>query len=440
MIQVAQVFLSLSILIFFHELGHFTFAKIFKTRVEKFYLFFNPWFSLFKFKKGETEYGIGWLPLGGYVKIAGMIDESMDKDQLKKTPQPWEFRSKPAGQRLLIMLGGVLVNFLLAFIIYIGILYVWGEKYLPVTELNKNGVMVDSLGLDLGLRSGDKIISVNDKKVKRFSDVYKEFIIADPHRLVVERNGQDTTIELTNKSISKIINHGIFFGPRIPFVVAEVQDSSLADNIGLKNGDKIVGIDTQKIEYYDEFKQAFEGRKNDSVNLFVLRGSDTLQFNIVVPDSAILGVKIGDFSNYYEFDTIHYTFIQAIPAGINKTFAEVGSYLQQLKLIFTPETKAYKSVGSFFTIGKLFSKEWNWELFWTITALLSVMLGVLNLLPIPGLDGGHVMFVLYEMIARKKPSDKFLERAQLVGMIILLFIIVYALGNDILRNVLHLSF
>ena len=440
MIQVAQVLLSLSILVFFHELGHFTFAKIFKTRVEKFYLFFNPWFSLFKFKKGETEYGIGWLPLGGYVKIAGMIDESMDKDQLKKTPQPWEFRSKPAGQRLLIMLGGVLVNFLLAFIIYIGILYVWGEKYLPVTELNKNGVMVDSLGLDLGLRSGDKIISVNDKKVKRFSDVYKEFIIADPHRLVVERNGQDTTIELTNKSISKIINHGIFFGPRIPFVVAEVQDSSLADNIGLKNGDKIVGIDTQKIEYYDEFKQAFEGRKNDSVNLFVLRGSDTLQFNIVVPDSAILGVKIGDFSNYYEFDTIHYTFIQAIPAGINKTFAEVGSYLQQLKLIFTPETKAYKSVGSFFTIGKLFSKEWNWELFWTITALLSVMLGVLNLLPIPGLDGGHVMFVLYEMIARKKPSDKFLERAQLVGMIILLFIIVYALGNDILRNVLHLSF
>jgi regulator of sigma E protease len=440
MIQVAQVLLSLSILVFFHELGHFTFAKIFKTRVEKFYLFFNPWFSLFKFKKGETEYGIGWLPLGGYVKIAGMIDESMDKEQLKKPPQPWEFRSKPAGQRLLIMLGGVLVNFLLAFIIYIGILYVWGEKYLPVTELNKNGVMVDSLGLDLGLRSGDKIISVNDKKVKRFSDVYKEFIIADPHRLVVERNGQDTTIELTNKSISKIINHGIFFGPRIPFVVAEVQDSSLADNIGLKNGDKIVGIDTQKIEYYDEFKQAFEGRKNDSVNLFVLRGSDTLQFNIVVPDSAILGVKIGDFSNYYEFDTIHYTFIQAIPAGINKTFAEVGSYLQQLKLIFTPETKAYKSVGSFFTIGKLFSKEWNWELFWTITALLSVMLGVLNLLPIPGLDGGHVMFVLYEMIARKKPSDKFLERAQLVGMIILLFIIVYALGNDILRNVLHLSF
>ncbi len=439
MIQVAQVLLSLSILVFFHELGHFTFAKLFKTRVEKFYLFFNPWFSLFKFKKGETEYGIGWVPLGGYVKIAGMIDESMDKEQLKKPPQPWEFRSKPAWQRLLIMLGGVLVNFLMAFIIYIGILFVWGEKYLPVEELNKNGVMVDSLGMEIGLQQGDKIVSVNDKNVKSFSDVYKEFIIADPHKLVVERNGRDTAIVLTNEDISKIIKHGIFFSPRIPFVVDDVADSTLASELGLQSGDKVIALNDKKIEYYDEFKDVFGQSENQDVTMKVLRGNDTVVYSFTVPESGILGVKMkSDLINYYDFDTTRYSFFQAIPAGINRTVEEVNSYLQQLKLIFTPKTKAYQSVGSFITIGKLFPKQWDWEIFWAMTALLSVMLGVLNLLPIPGLDGGHVMFVLYEMITRKKPSDKFLERAQLVGMIILLFLIVYALGNDILRNVFHI--
>ncbi len=436
MIQVAQLLLSLSILVFFHELGHFTFAKIFKTRVEKFYLFFNPWFSLLKFKKGETEYGIGWLPLGGYVKISGMIDESMDKEQMKKPPQPYEFRSKPAWQRLLIMLGGVLVNFILAFVIYMGILAVWGESYLPVAEVNRTGIMTDSLGQKFGLKNGDKIISVNDKKVRNFSDVYKYFVISDPHKLSIERNGKDTTVHLSSEEISKIIKHGPFFSARIPFIVKGFSDSSVAKKAGLLVGDKIIGFNNQKITYFDEFKDKIKGYKNKKINISVLRNNkDTLEYSLIVPKSEILGIKIeGDLRKFYKIDTEKFTLLQSIPAGIKKTYSEVGSYLQQLKLVANPKTKAYESVGSFITIGKLFPKKWNWEIFWTMTALLSIMLGVINLLPIPGLDGGHVMFVLYEMIVGKKPSDKFLEKAQIVGMVILLILIVYALGNDIVRN------
>lgn len=436
MTQVAQLLLSLSILVFFHELGHFTFAKLFKTRVEKFYLFFNPWFSLFKFKKGDTEYGIGWLPLGGYVKISGMIDESMDKEQMKLPPQPWEFRSKPAWQRLLIMLGGVLVNFVLAFVIYMGILAVWGETYLPVSEINKNGIMVDSLGQKFGLKDGDKIISVNDKNVKSYSEVYKEFVISEPHKIKIERNGKDSVIELSNENISKIIKHGVFFTPRLPSVIVDFSDSSSAKNAGLKKGDRIIGINNSPIEYYDQFKNEIRKYKNQTINISVLRKSDTFNYNINVPNNTILGISIdNNLTNYYQIDTLKYSVIQSIPAGIEKTYSEVKSYLKQLKLVFTPKTKAYKEVGSFISIGKLFPKIWDWEIFWTMTALLSIMLGVVNLLPIPGLDGGHVMFVLYEMIIGKKPSDKFLEKAQIVGMILLLALIVYALGNDFIKNV-----
>ena len=435
MIQVAQLLLSLSILVFFHELGHFTFAKLFKTRVEKFYLFFNPWFSLFKFKKGETEYGIGWLPLGGYVKIAGMIDESMDKEQMKKPAEPWEFRSKNTWQRLLIMLGGVLVNFILAFVIYMGILAVWGETYLPVSEINKNGIMVDSLGRQFGLEDGDKIISVNDKNVKSYSEVYKEFVITDPHKIQIERDGELIDVQLSSEHISKIIDHGPFFTPRIPFFISAFSDSSIAELAGLLVGDKIVKINDKKIEYFDEFKNEIKEYKNQEVNISVLRNSDTLSYLLTVSKDATIGVQIeNNIRNFYEVDTQKYTVLQSIPAGINKTYSEVGSYLKQLKLVFTPKTKAYKSVGSFITIGKLFPEKWDWEIFWTMTALLSIMLGVINLLPIPGLDGGHVMFVLYEMIVGKKPSDNFLEKAQIVGMVLLLALIVYALGNDIVRN------
>ncbi|MEA3450741.1 MAG: RIP metalloprotease RseP [Bacteroidota bacterium] len=435
MIQVAQLLLSLSILVFFHELGHFAFAKLFKTRVEKFYLFFNPWFSLFKFKKGETEYGIGWLPLGGYVKIAGMIDESMDKEQMKKPAEPWEFRSKSTWQRLLIMLGGVLVNFVLAFVIYMGILAVWGETYLPVSEINKNGIMVDSLGQHFGLQDGDKIVSVNDKNVKSYSEVYKEFVITEPHKIQIERDRKEIDVQLSNENISKIIDHGPFFSPRIPFFIKEFSDSSIAKSAGLLIGDKIVRINDKEIAYFDEFKNEIQKYKNQEINISVLRDSDTLNYMLTVSKDATIGVMIeNNIRNFYDIDTQRFTVLQSIPAGINKTYSEVGSYLKQLKLVFTPKTKAYKSVGSFITIGKLFPEKWDWEIFWTMTALLSIMLGIINLLPIPGLDGGHVMFVLYEMIIGKKPSDNFLEKAQMVGMVILLALIVYALGNDIVRN------
>ena len=437
MSQIIQLLLSLSILVFFHELGHFTFAKIFKTRVEKFYLFFNPWFSLFKFKKGETEYGIGWLPLGGYVKIAGMIDESMDKEQLDKPVEPWEFRAKPAWQRLLIMLGGVMVNFILAFIIYIGVLMVWGEQKVPINEVNKHGVVVDSLGMDLGLRTGDKIILVNGETPGGMTDAFKDVILSSPHEIVVNRNGKDTLITITKKQISYIIKNGPFMGARFPFEVAAFADTSIAKDAGMRVKDEVIGVNGEEMKYFDEIKAEIFSLKNQDVEITVLRNKfDTISLQMTVPESGLIGVTLNDsVSRFYTIDSINYNLFQAIPAGVKMTFSEVGYYLKQLKLVFTPETKAYKSVGSFITIGKLFPKKWDWRFFWTMTALLSIMLGVINVLPIPALDGGHVMFVLYEMIIGKKPSDKFLERAQIVGMVILLALIVFAFGNDLIKYV-----
>lgn len=435
--QILQLLLSLSILVFFHELGHFGFAKLFKTRVEKFYLFFNPWFSLFKIKKGDTEYGIGWLPLGGYVKIAGMIDESMDKEQLEKPEEPWEFRAKPAWQRLLIMSGGVLVNFLLAIVIYIGILFVWGEQKLPVNEVNKHGIVVDSLGMEFGLQTGDRIVSVNSKPVYSIEDAYIDLILSSPHSLTVNRNGKDTSITITKKQISYILKNGAFFGARFPFIVDSIPDTSAAGDVGIHAGDKVIAVNNKKMEFYDEIANELAISANDSITLTVIRNDiDTLNFALFLPDDGKIGVIINtDIQSYYNIDTIDYSIVQAFPAGTKKAFREVNLYFKQLKLVFTPETKAYKQVGSFITIGKLFPKKWDWKHFWALTALLSIMLGVINVLPIPALDGGHIMFTLYEMIIGKKPSDKFLERAQVVGMVLLLALMVFAIGNDVIKYV-----
>ena len=437
MSQVIQLLLSLSILVFFHELGHFAFAKIFKTRVEKFYLFFNPWFSIFKFKKGDTEYGIGWLPLGGYVKIAGMIDESMDKKQMEKPAEPWEFRSKPAWQRLLIMLGGVLVNFILAFVIYITILFVWGEQKLPIEQVNKYGVVVDSLGMEFGMQTGDKIISVNGEKPDGLKDAYIDLILSSPHELVVERDEKQILITISKKQISYIIKNGPFFGARFPFQVADFSDPSIAQEAGMLVDDIVIGFNGDEVNYYDEIRPLIQNSKNQNIQISVLRNQiDTVSFEMYVPESGLIGVILNDsVESFYDIDSVNYTLLQAIPAGIKMTFTEIDYYLKQLKLVFTPKTKAYKSVGSFISIGKLFPKKWDWRIFWKMTAMLSIMLGVINILPIPALDGGHVMFVLYEMIVGRKPSDKFLERAQVVGMVILLTLIVFALGNDIIRHI-----
>ncbi len=435
MTQVIQLILSLSILVFIHELGHFLAAKMFKMKVEKFYLFFNPWFSLFKIKKGETEYGIGWLPLGGYVKIAGMIDESMDKEQLKKPPQPWEFRAKPAWQRFIVMIAGVLFNFILAVIIYIGIALSWGEQYIPTNEVK--GIMVDSLGQELGLRNGDRIIAVNGKSVKKFFDITKQLILNEPHNLTVIRNNDTITIDFSGKKLEKLLQHQKFIiTPRLPMIISDFTKNSVAKKHGLKKGDKIIGFNGYKINFFDQLKDSLQKHKLDTITLTILRNKDTIKTSLVVPKSGKIGVYPEvNLAKFYRIKTIHYNFWQAIPKGFQLGIDGVNSMLKQLKLLITPKTGAYKSVGSFISIGRMFSKTWDWQIFWRLTAFLSIMLAVLNLLPIPGLDGGHAVFALYEMITGRKPSDKFLEIMQIIGFILLLMLILLALGNDLMRYV-----
>ncbi len=435
-IIIAQLLLSLSILVIFHEAGHFTFAKIFKARVEKFYLFFDPWFSIFKIKKGETEYGVGWIPLGGYVKISGMIDESMDKEQLKLEPQPWEFRSKPAWQRLLIMLGGVMVNFLLAIFIYIFMLFIKGDDYLPVSEL-KYGIVTDSLGREFGLRDGDKILRVNNKEIENYNDVLPEILLNQPRTLQLERNGQPIEITFTNEDLAQILDNkqmkSALISPRIPFIIAQFPKKSNAQKAGLLPADKLIGVDSSKINYFDEYVKYFQSHKNQTVNLNVLRSEDTVSIPVAVDENGLIGVEVKRIE-LFKLRHTDYSFFAAIPAGVVKGYEETSNYLKQFKLIFNPETKAYNSLGSFVTIGKLFSPQWDWNVFWRMTALLSIMLGVVNLLPIPALDGGHAMFTLFEIITRRKPSDKFMEYAQITGMVLLLALMVFALKNDIVNN------
>ncbi len=435
-IKIIQFLLSLTILVLVHEFGHFILAKVFKVRVEKFYIFFNLGFSLFKKKIGETEYGIGWLPLGGYVKLSGMIDESMDKEQMKKPPQPWEFRSKPAWQRLLIMLGGIIMNTLFAFVIYIGITAAWGTDYIPAQEVKQ--VAVDSLGQELGMRSGDRIISVNGKQVERYRDIYVNLILDEPHSLQVVRGSDTVNIVLTDHDLASVIEHGPFFTPRMPFVVVGFLDTtkSSAYKAGIRPGDRIIAIAGQPIQYFDQARAILMAHKSENIQVKAVRGNDTLSFNVALPESGYLGVYADtDLSKYYPVRTRHYSFFEAIPAGIRLTFKQIGSYLKQFKLIFNPQTKAYKSVGSFIAIGNLFPRAWDWQYFWSITAFLSIVFAVINLLPIPGLDGGHALFALWEIVTGRRPSDKFLEYAQMVGMAIILMLFILAMWNDLARFV-----
>jgi regulator of sigma E protease len=436
-VRIAQLLLSLSILVIFHELGHFTFAKLFKTRVEKFYLFFNPWFSLFKVKKGETEYGIGWVPLGGYVKISGMIDESMDKEQMKLPPQPWEFRSKPAWQRLLIMVGGVMVNVILAVFIYIITLYTWGETYLPTKNMTY-GISADSLLHDFGFENGDKLLKANGEILDNYKDIYIEALLSDPHIITVDRQGNAIDIRLDNDDISKIINEGASIEPRIPFVIADFAKDSPAEKAGFQVEDKIIGFNGNTISFFDEFKDSIQNYKSKSILVTVLREDAEKDIEVTVSAEGLIGVQsLGDYSEFFELKTKEYSLLASVPAGIKKGYEEIKSYLKQLKMVFTPETGAYKQVGSFISIGKIFPGTWDWEAFWSLTALLSIMLAVVNILPIPALDGGHVMFLIYEIIVGKKPSDKFMEYAQIVGMVLLLTLMVLALGNDFIRHVFN---
>jgi regulator of sigma E protease len=432
-IKVAQLLLSLSILVIFHEFGHFISAKIFKTRVEKFYLFFDPWFSLFKFKKGETEYGVGWLPLGGYVKISGMIDESMDKEQMKLPPQPWEFRSKPAWQRLIIMLGGVTVNILLAIAIYICILFAWGDKYLPTSEV-KYGITVDSMGYQMGLRNGDRILSIDHKTVEDFAAIPKQLILEQAKTIQVIRDGRNQEVVIPTGFLNKLIrsNSTGFISVRYPFEAGKFVLGSVAEKAGMKLNDRIIGINDSLFSYFDDFRIALQRYKNQKINILVLRGTDTLHLPVTIPAEGKIGVYHKDLSTYFNLKEKTYNLLTAIPAGFTRTFEKTGDYLKSIKLLFSQE-KAYESVGGFITIGSLFPDVWDWQTFWSWTAFLSIMLAVLNVLPIPALDGGHVMFLLYEIVFRRKPSDKFMEYAQITGMVLLFGLLIFANLNDIIK-------
>ncbi|MFO8128303.1 MAG: RIP metalloprotease RseP [Bacteroidales bacterium] len=435
LIKILQLLLSLSILVIFHEMGHFIAAKIFKTRVEKFYLFFNPWFSIFKFKYKGTEYGMGWLPLGGYVKISGMIDESMDKEQMRKPPKPYEFRSKPAWQRLIIMLGGVTVNVLLAMAIYIAMLFNWGEQYLPTSEANKYGISVDTLAYEMGLREGDQITRVNNEYVEDFNKIPVKIILDEAKNLQVIRKDTDTVINIPKGFLSKLIKHPNphFLSVRFPYEVGDFTEHSTARQAGIKKDDRVIALNGEPMHYFHEYINKIPQFTNDTISLTVIRNNDTLVFPVSVPPGGKIGVFPKSLDNYFEFREKNYNLVEAIPAGIVKAFNGIGSYLKQLRLIFSPEVRAYESVGGFITIGSIFPSQWNWQQFWTLTAFLSIMLAILNVLPIPALDGGHVMFLCYEMIAGRKPNEKFMEYAQIIGMILLFALLIFANGNDILK-------
>ncbi len=441
-LKVAQLLLSLSILVILHEFGHFITARWFKCRVEKFYLFFDPWFSLVKKKIGETEYGIGWLPLGGYVKISGMVDESMDKEQMKQPPQEWEFRSKKAWQRLIIMLGGIIVNVLLAFVIYAMILMVWGEKNIKNDSLKYGIAFNDPIFNELGFKNGDKILAVDGKELINYTDVLKKVLVANKN-VTIEREGKQMELNMPVDLIGKLVekrkkSETPLVSPRVPVIVMDINDTSIAYKNGLRKSDRIIKIDSVSTFFYDEFVKNMENKKKGAeVALTVNRNDSNLLIKTILPYDGKVGFAAPvlpeqfDSLGVYKFTVKKYGFFAAIPAGIKRAGEELGFYLDQFKKILSPQTGAYKGVGGFKAMGSVFSGYgWDWEHFWTITAFFSIVLAFMNLLPIPALDGGHVVFTLVEMITGRKPSEKFLEYAQIVGMIILFSLMIYANAND----------
>ncbi|RKS94884.1 regulator of sigma E protease [Flavobacterium limicola] len=440
-IKLSQFLLSLSLLIILHELGHFIPAKLFKTRVEKFYLFFDVKYSLIKKKIGETEYGIGWLPLGGYVKISGMIDESMDKEQMALPPQPWEFRSKPAWQRLIIMLGGVTVNFILAFIIYIGMAFAYGDTYIANEDL-KDGLLVENKAMQkVGFQTGDHIVSVDGEKIVKFdNDLTMKVIMAK--EVLIVRNGTEQAIKMPNDFVDQLSQQekSVLLDIRMPYVVGAVAPDS--KNTALQPKDIIIALNGQPTKYFDQAKAVLESNKNKTIEATILRDEKEIKVPVMVTNDGKLGISIGRLGmesleklGYYKVSKQEFGFLESIPVGITRGKDQLVGYGKQLKMIFSPSTGAYKQVGGFKAIFDIFPKTWSWEVFWNITALLSIMLGVMNLLPIPALDGGHVMFLLYEIISGKKPSDKFLENAQMVGFVLLITLLLFANGNDIYKAI-----
>jgi regulator of sigma E protease len=440
-IKISQFLLSLSLLIVLHELGHFIPAKLFKTRVEKFYLFFDVKYSLFKKKIGDTVYGIGWLPLGGYVKISGMIDESMDKEQMAQQPQPWEFRSKPSWQRLIIMLGGVTVNFILAAVIYIFMAFSYGDSDIDAKSIKDGYLITNPLLIEFGLQTGDNITAINDQEIVNYSDLRKNLLAA---KLVsFERDGVPMTVTFPEDFLGQLSSSKSrsSFELRYPFVVAGVEETSLNKDQDLQQGDVLTSIDGNFFKYFDEFEALASAYKGQTVSATILRAGETLNKTLQINANGKLGIITGaSYSTiqemgYYKIVENSYTFGESVGVGLDRFTSQMSAYWMQLKLIFSPSTGAYKGVGGFKAIFDIFPDTWSWQSFWGITAFLSIMLGVLNLLPIPALDGGHVMFLLYEMASGRKPSDKFMEYAQTAGFFILIALVLFANGNDIFKAV-----
>lgn len=434
-VKTVQLILSLSILVTIHELGHFLTARWFKCRVEKFYLFFDPWFSIWKKKIGETVYGIGWVPFGGYVKISGMVDESMDKEQMKLPPKPYEFRAKPAWQRLIIMVAGVTMNILLALFLFIMLTYKWGDDYLPPQNL-KYGLYADSLGRKVGLQNGDNIVAVDNVPVKNTLTIPADIITTEAKTLQVQRNGQTINLSIPDGLINDLNHTKLtkFIDVQYPIIVDTVMRSDTHfTKDSLIKGDKIIGLNNIPVEYYQQFDSLKKLNANKLVAINVLRGNDTVVVNAKLNEQS----QVGFWQVFPDklFGTTHksYTFSESIPVGINKCWSTLGKYITGLQQIVSGKVKASESVGSVISIGNAFSAVWDWQHFWTLTAIFSIVLAFMNILPIPALDGGHALFCIYEIITGRKPTDKFMEYAQMVGMILLLGLMAYALGLDIFR-------
>ena len=431
LIKASQFILSLSFLIVLHELGHFIPAKLFKTRVEKFYLFFDYKFSLFKTKIGDTVYGIGWIPLGGYVKISGMIDESMDTEQLKQPAQPWEFRSKPAWQRLIIMLGGVIVNFILGILIYIMITFVWGIDYVAPNDV-KQGFAVNETFKEFGFKDGDKITKFNGETPLDVTDVNKHLFLRGITSLdVTHQDGTNETIAIPENIGSIMWEKGVMkpFSPIIPPVIGTVSVNSPAENAGLKVGDRIVSMNGVAIDYWHQLTSTIVS-STEQIAIVVERNGTTENISVTPGEDKTIGVAPST-SNTVVIQHKDYTFLESIPMGNSLAVWTLKDYISQFKYVFTK--KGATSIGGFIAIGNIFPATWSWQAFWSITAFLSIMLGFMNLLPIPALDGGHVMFTLYEIVTGRKPNDKFLEYAQITGFILLIALLILANGNDIVK-------
>ena len=439
LIKVSQFILSLSLIIVLHEFGHYWPAKYFKIKVEKFYLFFDVNFSLFKKKIGETEWGIGWLPLGGYVKIAGMIDESMDKEQMAKPPKSWEFRSKPSWQRLIVMLGGVTINFILAIIIYIGLAYSYGSSSISLDSIDDGFVITNPILKEAGFKTGDKIITVDGQILETYSDLRKSIIGSTYYQ--VERDGNILEIQLPVDFLGKLSSSEDMssFEFRMPFIIQSVSEESLNKDYDIRQGDRIVSVNGQEIKYVDQLVPLLQQNSNQTIEVELIRDSFRIKKTLNVNEDGKLGIMHGaTVQNMVDLGLMKvsnnsYSFLESIPVGINKFVSFTGFYFEQFVAIFNPSTGAYKGLGGFIAIGNIFPSTWDWQSFWNTTALLSVMLGVLNLLPIPALDGGHAMFLVYEMVSGRKPSDKFMETVQVIGFIILLALVIFANGNDIYK-------